>query len=148
MAKGKYEKWLQPENLIRLQGWALDGLTDEQIAANMGITPSTLYAWKNKFSEISESLKEGKDAADRQVENALRKAALGYSVDEVTREWDEKRKEMVVTKVVTKHIQPSVTAQIFWLKNRKPHCWRDKQDLSVEGALPVIIHDDLDDLDD
>ena len=110
MAKGKYEKWLQPENLLRLQGWALDGLTDEQIAANMGITPSTLYAWKNKFSEISESLKEGKDTADRQVENALRKAALGYSVDEVTREWNEEQQEMIVTKVVTKHIQPSVTA--------------------------------------
>lgn len=148
MAKGKYEKWLQPENLIRLQGWALDGLTDEQIAANMGITPSTLYAWKNKFSEISESLKEGKDTADRQVENALRKAALGYLVDEVTREWNEEQQEMIVTKVVTKHIQPSVTAQIFWLKNRKPQCWRDKQDLRVEGALPVIIHDDLDDLED
>lgn len=114
----------------------------------MGITPSTLYAWKNKFSEISESLKEGKDTADRQVENALRKAALGYSVDEVTREWNEEQQEMIVTKVVTKHIQPSVTAQIFWLKNRKPQCWRDKQDLRVEGELPVIIHDDLDDLED
>ena len=148
MGKGKYGYWLQPENLVRLRGWALDGLTDEQIAKNMGVNVSTLYDWKKKYSQFSEALKEGKDTADREVENALYKAARGYTVEEVTRELNPKEGTLVVTKVVTKHIQPSVTAQIFWLKNRKPQCWRDKQDLSVEGAMPVVIHDDLDELED
>lgn len=82
MAKGKYEYWLTPEGLVKLEGWARDGLTDEQIAQNIGIVESTLYEWKNKYSEISESLKKGKEVVDYEVENALLKRALGYTVKE------------------------------------------------------------------
>ena len=130
MANGKYEQWLEPEGLTLLEGWARDGLTDEQIANNMGIVPSTLYAWKNKFKEISEALKRGKEVVDIQVENSLLKRALGYKYEEVTR---EKVTDPVtgfscltVTKKVTKEMAPDVTAQIFWLKNRRPDRWRDK----------------------
>lgn len=95
----------------------------------MGITRSTLNEWKKKFSDISDTLKKGKEVIDRQVENALLKRALGYKYEEVIRELgvnpatgDE---ELIVTKVVTKEVQPDTTAQIFWLKNRKPDVWRD-----------------------
>ena len=57
MAKGKYEYWLTEEGLLLLEGWARDGLTDEQIAHNIGISTSTLNNWKNKYVEILESLK-------------------------------------------------------------------------------------------
>lgn len=60
MAKGKYERWLEPDGLILLEGWARDGLTDEQIATKIGINPATLYDWKNKFPKISEALKKVK----------------------------------------------------------------------------------------
>lgn len=120
MAKGKYQQWLTEDGLIRLQGWARDGLIDEQIAHNMGITAKTLYEWKNKYGEISEALKESKEIVDRQVENALLKRALGYAYDETTYE------DGVETKRVTKEVAPDTTAQIFWLKNRKPKEWRDK----------------------
>lgn len=86
MAKGKYEEWLLDYNLILLEGWARDGLTDEQIAYNMGIHIATLCAWKNKYHEINEALKKGKAVADYMVENALFKSALGYDVEE----WEEK----------------------------------------------------------
>ena len=132
VAKGKYQEWLTKEGLLRLQGWARDGLSDEQIAANMGITDSTFYEWKKKYSEISEALKEGKDAVDRQVENALLKSALGYKYDEVTRELRDD--ELVVTKVVHKEVQPNTTAQIFWLKNRKRAEWRDRVENALTGA--------------
>lgn len=82
MAKGKYEYWLTPEGLLKLEGWARDGLTDEQIAQNIGVATSTLYEWKKRYSEISEALKRGKEVVDRQVENALLKRALGYSYNE------------------------------------------------------------------
>ena len=82
-AKGKYEYWLTEEGLIKLEGWARDGLTDKQIAQNAGITESTLYEWKNKYPEISESLKRGKEVVDYQVENALLKKALGYKTTEM-----------------------------------------------------------------
>ena len=132
MAKGKYQEWLTKEGLLRLQGWARDGLSDEQIATNMGITDSTFYEWKKKYSEISEVLKEGKDVVDRQVENALLKSALGYKYDEVT---EERRDDMlVVTKVIHKEVQPNTTAQIFWLKNRKRLEWRDRVENAITGA--------------
>lgn len=57
MAKGKYEQWLTEEGLLQLEAWARNGLTDEQIAANIGCACSTLYDWKGKYSEISEALK-------------------------------------------------------------------------------------------
>ena len=98
MAKGKYERWLNDDGLILIEGWARDGLTDEQIAKNMGVSYSTLKAWKNKYLTISTALKKGKEVVDYEVENALFKSALGGNV----------------------------TAMIFWLKNRRPDRWREK----------------------
>lgn len=135
MAKGKYTEWLEPEGLLKIEGWARDGLSNEQIAHNIGINPDTLYEWKKKFPDISESLKRGKEVVDRQVENALLKRALGYEVTEVTKEYVGELGRMEVTKRVTKHVAGDTTAQIFWLKNRKPEEWRDKRDVQVAGSL-------------
>ena len=141
MAKGKYEYWLTPEGLLKLEGWARDGLTEEQIAYNMGIGYSTLQAWKNKYKDILDTLKKGKEVVDRQVENALLKRALGYKYTEVTKERIDG--SLVVTKEVEKEVVPDTTAQIFWLKNRKPNEWRDKQNVELEGEIGVNIIDDV-----
>lgn len=147
MAKGKYEEWLTDEGLLLIEGWARDGLTDEQIASNMGIGTTTLYRWKSDYREIRESLKKGKEIVDRQVENALLKRALGYQYEEVTHEAvlnpETKKNELVITKVVTKEVQPDTTAQIFWLKNRKPNEWRDKQQVEHSGETGVRIINDI-----
>lgn len=113
MAKGKYQQWLEPEGLTLLEGWARDGLTDEQIAGNIGINPATLYDWKGKFPEISEALKKGKEVVDYQVENAL----------------------------LLKALCGDVTAQIYWLKNRRPDKWRDKpvNEVNADGNLADLI---------
>lgn len=129
MAKGKYQEWLEPEGLLKLEGWARDGLTDEQIAENIGIGYSTLQTWKSKYQDIRDTLKRGKEVVDRQVENALLKRALGYRYDEVTIEGG------VETKRVTKEVIPDTTAQIFWLKNRKRETWADRQ--SIEMSTPI-----------
>ena len=130
MAKGKYQKWLEPEGLTLLTGWARNGLTDEQIAKNMGISRSTLAEWKKKYSDISDTLKKGKEVVDIEVENALLKKALGYSYKETTKELsvdnETGESKLVVTKEVTKHIAPDTAAGIFWLKNRRPDEWRDR----------------------
>lgn len=116
----KINDWLEKDKLILLEGWARGGLTDEQIAKNMGIAPSTLYEWKKKSKEFSESLKKGKEVIDFEVENALLKRALGYEYEEETYE------NGILTKKVKKQVPPDTTAQIFWLKNRKPNNWKDK----------------------
>lgn len=139
MAKGKYEKWLKPESLLLLEAWARDGLTDEQIAEKMKIGTTTFYRWKNEHREIWEALKKGKEVVDVEVENALLKRALGYSTTEVTRERalnpETGKVELVVTKAVTKEVPPDTTAQIFWLKNRRPDLWRDKQNVELSGEV-------------
>lgn len=141
MAKGKYEEWLTPEGLLLIEGWARDGLIDEQIANNIGINVATLYRWKDKYSEISESLKKGKEVIDRQVENALLKRALGYCYTEVT---EEESESGFKRKTVVKEVIPDTTAQIFWLKNRKPNEWRDKQSIEHSGETTHNIKNEPD----
>lgn len=132
MGKGKYHDWVTEEGLIKIEGWARDGLTNEQIASNIGINPDTLYEWMKKFTEVKGAIKQGKEVVDRQVESALLKRALGYSYDEITYESGKEVKR------VTKEVHPDTTAQIFWLKNRKPKEWRDKQQIDH-----TITGDDL-----
>lgn len=138
MAKGKYEEWLQPEGLLKIEGWARDGLTDKQIAIDkIGISERTFTEWKTKYSAISSVLKKGKEVIDRQVENALLKRALGYQYNEVKKEeYYNQEGELVEKKtVITKEVIPDTTAQIFWLKNRKPNDWRDKQNIEHSGEI-------------
>lgn len=145
---GKYHDWITEEGLSKIEEWARKGLTDEQISHNMGIHPSTLYDWQKKFPELTEALKRGKEVVDKAVENALLKKALGYIYEEKTYEkvWNPKLEKYIKvnTKTVVKQAQPDTTAQIFWLKNRKPEEWRDKKDLdvSVNKSLEDFFGDD------
>lgn len=99
MAKGQYKKWLEKENLILLQGWKRNGLTDSQIAHNIGVTPRTLENWKNKYVQILRALKVGKDQANFIIENQLFRRAM----------------------------EGNTTAMIFWLKNNWRDKYNDSE---------------------
>ena len=131
----KYTEWITEEGLLKIEGWARDGLTDKQIAENIGVAYSTFRDWIKRFPALSAPLKRGKEVIDRQVENALLKRALGYEYVETTKELTDLG--LTVTKQVTKQVAPDTTAQIFWLKNRKPKEWRDKKETEVTGNLNV-----------
>lgn len=137
MAKSKADEWLEKDKLTLLEGWARDGLTDEQIANNIGISRSTLFEWRKNHQDISNALKKGKEVVDIEVENALLKRALGYTYKEITKEQVKNpttgQYEMMITKEVTKEVQPDTTAQIFWLKNRRKQQWRDKVEVETNG---------------
>ena len=138
--KGKFEEWLTEDGLTTVEGWARDGLTDEQIAHNIGIAERTFTDWKARFPAISAALKKGKAPVDIQVENALLKRALGYDYEEITTEIFDmpdgtQRKHI---KKVTKMVVPDTTAQIFWLKNRRPDKWRDKVESAPEGNNDLL----------
>ena len=102
MAKTKWEE--VKDKLTLVEGWAREGLTEEQISHNLGIAYSTFREYKNKYSALLAALKKGKEVVDYEVENALLKNALGGNT----------------------------TAQIFWLKNRRPDKWKDKRDIDVK----------------
>lgn len=135
IAKGKYHEWLQQDNLLMIEGWARQGLTDEQIASNIGIGTTTFYTWVDRFPVIRESLKKGKAPVDFEVENALYKRAVGFEYEETETLIEEVNGE---TKKKVKRIKrtalPDTSAIIFWLKNRKPEQWR-KMNPVVENKL-------------
>lgn len=146
--KSKYHTHVEPK-LLQIEAWTRDGMTQEDVARRLGVAMSSFSDYKNKFPELSEALKKGQEVADIEVENALFRRAVGYRYDEVTREAAKELDEetgqyktvMVETKRVTKEIQPDVTAQIFWLKNRRPDTWRDKKEVNadVAGSLEVVF---------
>lgn len=110
---------LTPENKLRIQGWCRDGLIEKQIYKNLGISKNTFYRLKKESQEFRDLLKESKDVADREVENALFKSATGFvGPDE-------------------KYYPPNTTAQIFWLKNRKKDDWRDKREQDISVSTPI-----------
>lgn len=109
----KIQEWLDEDKLILLEGWARDGLTEEQIAKNMGIGRTTLYEWKQKEPNIANTIKKGKEVVDFEVENALLKNAL----------------------------DGNVTAQIFWLKNRKKNEWREKVEVENTNTKNGVMED-------
>ena len=135
-ARTTYEEDVLPY-LERIKAWARDGATDEIICQKLNIGQSTFYRYKAKHQELREALKKGKEDIDIKVENSLLKRALGYTYEEVTREIVKGKggnETLKVTKVVKKHMAPDTTAQIFWLKNRRPELWRDKHDFVDEGG--------------
>lgn len=154
MAKSKVEYWLTADGLTLLKGWARKGLTDEQIAHNCGIKRQTLYDWKKKYPDISDTLKKNKEIVDYEVENALLKKCFGYNVP-VLKHVKVKRAEYANGVKVAEyeelqevrdeiHIPADTTAQIFWLKNRQSKDWREKIDKpNVEENESVVIVNDL-----
>jgi hypothetical protein len=113
---------------------ARDGCIDEEIADYLGVSVKTLNAWKIRYPEFKEALKGGKLEIDLLVEDSLLKRALGYEYKETE---VKKSPDGVTKKRSRKHMAPDVTAQIFWLKNRQPERWRDKQDVNLGGEVAV-----------
>lgn len=134
--------------MLLLTAWARDGYTDAQIAQKCGINTATLYVWKQGHPEIAEALKRGKEPVDIDVENKLLDSALGFTVKvtepmklkRVKQKQGEGRIEEEYVEYVEReiYIPPSQTAQIFWLKNRKPKQWREKREVVADVSDAAI----------
>ena len=131
---------MEHEALELLTGWSREGMNLAEIAEKMGIGVATLRRWRKKYPKIDEALKRGSDAADIAVESALFKRAVGYVVEEVTKQLD-KSGELVVVKVVQKVVEPNVTAQLFWLKNRRPDLWSERVDVT-DKLVEVVFSEE------
>ena len=127
-----YDTWVKDgelkEKLTLIQGWARDGLILEQIAHNLGVSRSVFFKMKKKYKDVAEAIKKGKEVVDIEVENALLKRAIGYDYEEVKTYIQENSGKVTKRKEVTvKHIAGDVTAQMFWLQNRKNDKWKDRR---------------------
>ena len=138
MARQKWQEWAQnQDNLAILTAWARAGLTDAEIAKQIGISRSTLSEWKKKNDNIRQALSTGKEYADRLVENSLFRMTQGYEAKKRKAfklkrvEFDEKGRraaedERIEYAEETEYVEPDIKAIIFWLKNRRPEIWKEK----------------------
>lgn len=113
------------------------GATDQEVADEIGVCRRTIDYWKKANPDFFESLKDWKETADAKVERCLFERATGYTHAETKVFLSD---GVVVKEEIEKHIPPDPTSMIFWLKNRKPKEWRDKQeiDLSDKGK-PITV---------
>lgn len=134
MSKTKWPYVKGKLNLI--ESWCRDGYIEIEIAKKLGISMATLSNYKLDHLELVEALKRGKEVIDYEVEQKLLKRAIGYEYEEERTVTDPMG--LVTFTTTTKTVLPDTTAQIFWLKNRKPKEWRDKQEVEMSGNLNVI----------
>ena len=129
------------------EGYAREGMIDKTIAAKLGISISRFYEYVKKYKEFKDALKRGKRPVDVEVENALLKRAKGYTFEETKVEFaprivDGVQTDQGVPQKITrikKEVVPDTTAQIFWLKNRRPDKWRDRHDFDFKGDMSIKV---------
>lgn len=131
MAVLRPEDWLEPDMLMLLEGWAREGLFDKDIAKKMNVSEATLNNYKKKYPKVKEALRKGKELVDIEVENALFKKAIGYTITINEQKLDKNGCIHDLKREV--HFPPDTTAQIFWLKNRKRNEWRDKVEVETNA---------------
>lgn len=98
-------------NLKKLHEMAAFGLTEEQIAHNLGVSTDTIGRRKKDDAAFAEALKSGKASGIATVTNALFDKALNGDN----------------------------TAMIFWLKNRAG--WKDKTETEVNSKVTIYASD-------
>lgn len=153
MAKLKFD-FTDKHNLLRIEGWAKDGATDKQIASNVGYNETYFSELKSRIPELSEALKKGRAPLDVIVENKLFQKAVGskvkvqqaIKVKEVYYDDEGRRCENEHVEIVEleQEIPPETTAQIFWLKNRKPEQWNKPAPRIEDTEVPKDIKKGID----
>ena len=118
----------QVERLIKA------GLTDKQMAVACEITEQTWYNWKDAHKDFFEVIKDWKTDSNGAVKRSLWERATGYDCKE-TKVFCSNGE--IVTQEVTKHYPPDPTSMIFWLKNREPENWRDRQEVDLTVYDPA-----------
>lgn len=114
------------------------GATDEELGDFFDVTEMTINNWKKAHEEFYLALKKGKDQADAEIASKLFHRAKGYEHEDVDLKMYEGR--IIETKLI-KHYPPDTTAAIFWLKNRQPSKWRDKQEIEQTGKPQFVVYD-------
>ncbi|EKD5498886.1 terminase [Pseudomonas aeruginosa] len=133
MSIGRPTKY-KPEYIKTARALAKLGATNAEMAEAFGVSLSTFNLWKVQHEAFSDAIKIGKDVADARVVDALYHRAMGFShVDTDIRVVDG----AIVETPIVKHYAPDTTAAIFWLKNRRPDEWRDKQELEHSGNIAL-----------
>lgn len=138
----KWSKKFNPIHAELIIEYASEGMTEEQISALLGISPSTLTRWKSKYANLCATLNQAKKRVNDKVKVSLYQRALGYEYDEEKTTYDKDRGEWVKT-VIRKHIPADPAAAVTWLKFRDPENWKeDKSGNENAEEIKIVISED------
>jgi hypothetical protein len=141
-AGGRPTDYQKDHTCIAVEFMAEMGLTDKQMAARLKMSESAFNVWKAEHKEFMESLTRGKAKADERVEKSLYKNAVGYVYKAqkplVVSDGNGEGSHIEIAEY-RERVAPNVSAQIFWLKNRKPKVWRDKQEVEHSGETTQTV---------
>lgn len=108
---------------------ALLGLKLDEMATVFNVSDSTIDKWKIAHPEFAQAIKDGGLIADAEIVNVLRHKALGgVKAEKIF--YDPKIGEVVRAQHL---LAPDTLAAIYWLNNRQPHLWRQRQDITTDG---------------
>lgn len=139
MARGLYKELVQPR-LLEITEWKANGLTDKQVASNLGIAIQTYYDYLKNHKELSEAVKKARFQKEQILENALFKSAVGYEFEEIFQEIKtENGKEKKMIKKIKKHYPSNVAAIIFYLKNLDPTKWKDCHEEIADTEVNIKV---------
>ena len=141
------EFWLTQAGLALISGWRQNGMSEKQIAREMGVTHKTLYNWSKGYDEFFKAIQFGVQEVQYQVENALERAAVGGHTKEtkITVMMKNGIEVETLKETFVKEIQPDVRAIKLYLGNKDPNKWQqDKLSLLTEGDddshIQVVVH--------
>ena len=141
MAKKKHRSPLKYSKAVMdksVQLYRERGCTNREVAESLGISERQLYNWLSAHDEFRASAIEAKDNFDTGVveENLHHKCKRRISDEQV---FEHQGDDKVLVKTTTKVIEPDTTSMIFWLKNRSPHRWSDKQEMQHSGDVTINV---------
>ena len=136
-----YDEWLKADKKKLIREWGAMGLSEGQIANNMGISRTTLYTWKNDCKDLAELIQSAKQTADTEVMNALYERAKGYTYVETKSRKNEETGKMEVVEEYERHQPADLSAIQFWLKNRQPAEWKQKpeDEEATENEIHIVF---------
>ncbi len=133
MAETKYDENF-PE---RAMDFASEGMTDSQIAYQLGISRSSFYNYKQQHSRFAEAIDVGRDVIDSRVENRLLELALGNYTITIHVTDHEGR-----TRTTVKDAIPNLKAIQYWLERsdrRKGILPETKEKKTVVEISPAAV---------
>ena len=140
--KGGRPTAYRPEYAKQVHALCLLGATNADLARIFGVGITTVDRWIAAHDEFRGALKSGRDEADAQVAKSLYRRALGYShkaVKIITVASGNNQGSVVEEVPYIERYPPDTVAAIFWLKNRRPDLWRDKQSLELSGVVAAGV---------
>ena len=144
MAKSKFE-----EKAPIVLGFLSDGYTNKEAAQKAGVEEHTFYDWLREkptfFQLVQDARRNGEQKAIAAVESSLLDLAKGFEYEEVTTEYESQKnpeydpkkggeKYIPVIKKqkrTKKRVIPSIEAIKFYLTNKCPDIWKNRQQQEI-----------------